>query len=243
MSAMKLFKANAKHILVPQAVSIAVLTAVIGIGVKARLTLFTSAAGYFEMILYIALFFITQVILKTTFSLSLCCNVPRKKAFAAEALTVVCSALIMLPALAADGWIYKYYLESMDLVSFDEVGYMASSYVGAIVSAGSGNVEWLMWEFLGMIICGFIALTFFTIMSRLERIGKIVNIGVLMALIAAVVSAQQNELIAKLSEAAEPLLSSFRYSGMIMFAMAAAVFAAAAFLAFVRKPVRNTKGA
>lgn len=243
MSCLKLFKTNAVHILLPQAILCAAAAAVVSIGTKENVTFFTSAASCFELILYAAIAIVSFTVLKTTFSLSVCCNVPRTKAFAAQILTIVCSALIMLPFLAADAAVYKYYLETKELILFDDVPYHAGDHVGQLIQWGQTNAEWMIYEFVGLMICGFAALTFFTIMSRLERVGKIINIGIILILISALVSATQNGLAEKLSSVILTLHRKAPYFQNVLFAAAVPILAAAAFLAFMRKPVRNTKGA
>lgn len=238
MKALKLYKSIARRVFLPIIVGYAILVAIIG-----RYIGNDDLPALFEIVNIACAFAVAGLVAKECFAVSNACGVSRTSSFSALLLSAItATAIIMAAHLAECIMNYRHYLglysvtvrsatqDCLPMLSFaDSVGYM-----------------WFM-LFIRTMLAFASGLAFFIIMSRLERVGKLINCGVIVILFAVNLSGDafttgfdtpvlSYEFFYDISEKNSVAAFTFTYAVLLFIA------AMVAYLAWRRKPVKAVRG-
>ena len=145
---------------------------------------------YYELLTGAAAFAAAFFTVKEIFSLSVCCGVSRKTSFAAILICAFVTAFIVVAAHSIESFIFADKLKGtvirLDGVAVDYThAEILQNYSLLSLSFSQSPAYIYLMLFLRTVLVFMSGTAFFIIMSRLETIGRIINLGVIMTLFAA----------------------------------------------------------
>lgn len=145
---------------------------------------------YYELLTGTAAFAAAFFTVKEIFSLSVCCGVSRKTSFAAILICAFVTAFIVVAAHSIESFIFADKLKGtvirLDGVAVDYThAEILQNYSLLSLSFSKSAAYIYSMLFVRTFLIFFSGSAFFIIMSRLETIGRIINLGVIMTLFAA----------------------------------------------------------
>lgn len=145
---------------------------------------------YYELLTGAAAFAAAFFTVKEIFSLSVCCGVSRKKSFAAILICAFVTAFIVVAAHSIESFIFADKLKGtvmrLDGVAVDYTHAEILQNYSLLLLSFSKSIAYIYLMLCLRTVLIFMSGTaFFIIMSRLETMGRIINLGVIVILFAA----------------------------------------------------------
>lgn len=186
MNSLKLYKNALIRVLFPITLAFAVLLVLFALDILRV----GDMSDYFELVTIAAALAAAFFTVKDIFSLSVSCGASRKMSFAAISFSAVTTALIITAAHAVETSIFSVALKGSVMLLNGTAGNF--SYVellqnySLISLSFSESIAYIYLMLCLRTVLVFMSGTaFFIIMSRLETMGRIINLGVIMTLFAA----------------------------------------------------------
>lgn len=186
MNSLKLYKSALIRVLLPLALAFAVLLVLFALNILRV----GDMSDYFELVTIAATLAAAFFTVKEIFSLSVSCGASRKMSFAAISFSAVTTALIITAAHAVESLIFSVALKGAITFydgtkgDFSYIEILQNYSLSSLSFSQSPAYIYLM-LFLRTMLVFMSGTAFFIIMSRLETIGRIINLGVIMILFAA----------------------------------------------------------
>ncbi len=186
MNSLKLYKNVLIRVLFPLALAFAVLLALFALNILRV----GDMSDYFELVTIAATLAAAFFTVKEIFSLSVCCGVSRKTSFAAILICAFVTAFIVVAAHSIESFIFADKLKGtvirLDGVAVDYTHAEILQNYSIISLSFSKSIAYIYLMLCLRTVLIFMSGTaFFIIMSRLETMGRIINLGVIVILFAA----------------------------------------------------------
>lgn len=186
MNSLKLYKSALIRVLLPLALAFAVLLVLFALNILRV----GDMSDYFELVTIAATLAAAFFTVKEIFSLSVSCGVSRKTSFAAILICAFVTAFIVVAAHSIESFIFADKLKGtvirLDGVAVDYThAEILQNYSLLSLSFSKSAAYIYSMLFVRTFLIFFSGSAFFIIMSRLETIGRIINLGVIMILFAA----------------------------------------------------------
>lgn len=186
MNSLKLYKSALIRVLLPLALAFAVLLVLFALNILRV----GDMSDYFELVTIAATLAAAFFTVKEIFSLSVSCGASRKMSFAAILICAFVTAFIVVAAHSIESFIFADKLKGtvirLDGVAVDYThAEILQNYSLLSLSFSKSAAYIYSMLFVRTFLIFFSGSAFFIIMSRLETIGRIINLGVIMTLFAA----------------------------------------------------------
>lgn len=186
MNELKLCKTTVVRTLLPLAAVLVFFLALLA----AKALSVESVSEYYELLTGTAAFAAAFFTVKEIFSLSVCCGVSRKTSFAAILICAFVTAFIVVAAHSIESFIFADKLKGtvirLDGVAVDYTHAEILQNYSLISLSFSESIAYIYLMLCLRTVLIFMSGTaFFIIMSRLETMGRIINLGVIVILFAA----------------------------------------------------------